>query len=84
MFPLFMLGILHTNDKSRKKGIDPPHDHSLWDHHHHIPFHHAHHPLHRGRVCHGVTWWLSLIFRVFQESSILVSGHQIILSGNKR
>ena len=75
--------IRHTDNKASKESIDPAHDQSLGYHHCHIALHHAHHTLHGCWIRHWIASWFASILRVFQERSIFIRRHKILLSRSK-
>lgn len=61
-----------TDNKAREKGIDPPHDQRLGNHHGHVAFHHAHHALHGRRITHWIGSRLAPQFWLSQKLALLV------------
>lgn len=72
-----------TDNKSREKGINPPHDQRLRNDHRHIPLHHAHHSLHSRRVRHWIRCRLTLLLWLFQERPVFVGIYQVSFASFK-
>lgn len=72
--------IAPTDNKTREKCIDPPHDQSLWHHHSKVSLHHAHHALHGRRIRHGVRSGFASGIGVGQKLSLLVCRHHVCFS----
>ena len=77
------VNIWHTNNKTSKESINPPHDQRLWYHHSHVSLHHTHHALHSCWVRHRVPSWLASVVRIFKKYPIFVRGDKIVLPGSE-
>lgn len=72
-----------TNHKPREKGIDPPHNQRLRNHHGHLPLHHAHHPFHSRGVAHRIRSGFPPQLGLSQELSLLEGLHHVCFARRK-